>query len=193
MKILEKEIALRDETRSQEQARKALDAKEYEKRVKPLAKTQDELAVRVAKVTQKIRELPKGEESFPKEIALLTRVEAVMKEAHGLLARPHTGPETIAAETEAIELLLQAKRINPKGGGSGGSSPGGGGSGTTKQSALALLGSGAERNAKTKVRSAVQATGSNGPELPAEFRRGLDAYFGTLEGSRSVPTKSPSK
>ncbi len=184
MKILEKEIALRDETRAEEQARAALKPEEYEERVKPLATTQSELAQRVAKVVSDLRELPEGAEKFGKEIALLTRVEQVMHEATALLERPETGPETIAAETEAIELLLQAKRINPKSGGGGGSSPGGGGTGTTDQSALALLGSGDERNANAVDRNVSQATGVSGSQLPAEFRGGLDAYFGALEASR---------
>ncbi len=34
--------------------------------------------------------------------------------------RPRPAPPAIAAETDAIELLLQSKRINPKGGGGGG-------------------------------------------------------------------------
>jgi hypothetical protein len=150
----------------------------------PLAETQSELAQRVAKVVSDLRELPEGAAKFGKEIALLTRVEQVMHEATGLLERPETGPETIAAETEAIELLLQAKRINPKAGGGGGSSPGGGGTGTTEQSALALLGSGDERNATVADRNVSQATGVSGSQLPAEFRGGLDAYFGALEASR---------
>ena len=68
-----------------------------------------------------------------------------MDEATEILARPETGSPAIAAETEAIELLLQSKRINPKGGGGGGSSPGGGGERHDQDSALALLGGGAER------------------------------------------------
>jgi hypothetical protein len=156
----------------------------------PLAKTQDNLADRLAAVTQKIRELKNGESLFGKEIALLTRVEQVAREAHGLLARPETGPETIAAETEVIELLLQTRRIKP---GGGGSSPGGGGGGTTRQSALALLGSGDERNAKTNVRTVGQSTGVSGSNLPAEFRSGLDAYFGALERSRSNTSRPAAK
>ncbi len=42
-----------------------------------------------------------------------------MLEASVILEAPETGPTAIAAETEAIELLLQSKRINPKGGGGG--------------------------------------------------------------------------
>lgn len=183
MKILEKEIALRDETRGVEQARPALNKTDYGKQADELAETQGGIAQRVSDVTQKIRELPNGEVSFMREIALLSRVRQVMREAQQLLAQPNTGPEPIAAETEAIELLLQARRINPKGGGGGGgSTPGGGGTGDTEQSALALIGAGAEQNAQSQERVVGQATGVSGSALPAEFRSGLDAYFGALEG-----------
>ena len=65
-----------------------------------------------------------------------------MNDATSILGRPDTGPEAIAAETEAIEILLQAERANPKsGGGGGGSNPGGGGTGDTDASlALELYG-----------------------------------------------------
>jgi len=105
----------------------------------------------------------------------------VMGEALRLLAEPNTGPAAIAAETEAIELLLQSKRINPKGGGGGGSSPGGGGSGTTTDSALALLGSGTNQKEVRENRNIGQTTGETGTVLPEEFRAGLDEYFNRIE------------
>jgi hypothetical protein len=78
-------------------------------------------------------------------------------------------------------LLLQSKRINPKGGGGGGSDPGGGGEGTTVDSAIALLGSGTnEREVRTQQRVS-QATGQTTSPLPEEFRSGLDEYFNRLE------------
>ncbi|MEX0937936.1 MAG: hypothetical protein WDZ59_08735 [Pirellulales bacterium] len=187
MRILEDEIDLREETRATEQARAALTAREYADQVDPLVETQAELTKRVAAVSQLIRDLPTAA-SFGRELALLARVEQVMSEATGLLARPDTGPEPIAAETEAIELLLQSRRIKPKGGGGGGSSPGGGGTGETDDSALALIGTGAERNAQAQVRHVGQATGVTGGEFPAEFRQGLDAFFSALEGTREVGT-----
>jgi hypothetical protein len=184
LKILEREIGLREETRSLDQARAALASNDYAERAQPLAETQADLADRVFGVVQKICELPGGETGFAREIALLARVEQVMHEAHGLLTRPETGPETIAAETEVIELLLQTRRINPKSGGGGGSTPGGGGGGDTDEPALALIGAGSEREAQSQARTVEQATGVRGSELPAEFRSGLDAYFSALERSR---------
>ena len=133
------------------------------------------------KSPSRIRELPNGEAEFAKEIKLLTAVSSVMSEATGILAQPNTGRPAIAAETEAIELLLQSKRINPKGGGGGGSTPGGGGGGTTTDSALALLGGGLNDKEVREDHAIAQATGESGPALPEEFRAGLDEYFNRLE------------
>jgi hypothetical protein len=154
---------------------------EYGARAGRLADTQADRARRTAAVTQKIRDLPDGEAGFPKEIALLELVEHIMHEAHGLLERPETGAETIAAETHVIELLMQARRIRPGGGGGGGNTPGGGGGGETDIAALALIGAGEERNRQADDREVRQATGVSGSELPEEFRTGLDAFFQALE------------
>jgi hypothetical protein len=104
-----------------------------------------------------------------------------MKEATEILARPDTGRRAIAAETEAIELLLQSKRMNPNGGGGSGSSPGGGGGGTTNTSALALLGRGTNEREVRQDHGVSQSTGDSGIKLPEEFRGGLDEYFHRLE------------
>ena len=180
------EIELREETRQVEQVRAGLSAQAQMEKAGRLASTQAELIGRVVNVAESIRELDDGEERFAKEISLLTQVEQVMGEALHLLKEGRTGAETIAAETEAIELLLQSRRINPKGGGGGGSSPGGGGAGDTDISALALLGTGAERNARTPERTVGQATGATGVSLPAEFRTGLDVFFDALEKRRAI-------
>lgn len=181
MNILEAEVNLREETRVAEQSRPALKKDDYGKRAGKLSETQDGLADRVSKLTGRIKELPDGETEFGKEIALLNRVEQVMMEAGEILDRPDTGSAAIAAETEAIELLLQSKRINPKGGGGGGSSPGGGGGGTTNDSALALIGSGVNEKEVREDRGISQSTGESGSAFPEEFRAGLDEYFNRLE------------
>ena len=181
LQILEAEINLREETRVAEQARPALPAEEHKQQATKLSGTQAELRVRIDKVIERIRELPDGESEFGKEIKLLGLVSEVMNEAVEILARPETGRPAIAAETEAIELLLQSKRINPRAGGGGGSSPGGGGGGTTQDSALSLVGTGANDKEVREDRGVSQATGDAGPSLPEEFRAGLDEYFNRLE------------
>jgi hypothetical protein len=180
LQILEGEINLREETRVTQQAKAALAKEEYGKQANAQSETQDKLRDRTDKVTQRIRELPEGEAQFAKEIALLSQVSAVMTDAKEILARPETGPPAIAAETEAIELLLQSKRFAP-GGGGGGSTPGGGGGGTTTDSALTLLGKGVNEKEVREAPRTSQATGETGSTLPEEFRTGLDAYFNRLE------------
>jgi hypothetical protein len=108
-----------------------------------------------------------------------------MDDATGILASPETGSPAIGAETEAIELLLVSRRINPRGGGSGGSSPGGGGGGTTNASALALLGLGVNAKEVRDPGTATQAVGTAGRVLPEEFRAGLDQYFSRFENRES--------
>jgi hypothetical protein len=181
LQILEGEVNLREETRVAEQAKPALETNEYKKQSDTLSGTQDGLGERIAKVTERIRELPDGETEFAPEIRLLGQVKDVMAEATEILARPETGSPAIGAETEAIELLLQSKRIRPGGGGGGGSRPGGGGGGKTVDSALALLGGGVNDKEQRDDHGVAQATGESGASLPEEFRAGLDEYFNRLE------------
>ena len=137
----------------------------------------------VNEVVQKIARLPEAAENFGQEMELLAAVGQVMEEAKLMLGLGNTGPPTIAAQTEVIELLLQSRRINPQGsGGGGGSTPGGGGFGATDESALALIGAGLNLNERRERRDVGQATGRAASRvLPEEFRGGLDAYFQRLE------------
>ena len=162
-------------------ARGALSADDYGRRAQELSKSQDDLKVRMDKVIERIGQLPDAESEFAYEIDLLGKVAGVMSEATGILARPETGSEAIAAETEAIELLLRSRRINPRGGGGGGANPGGGGTGKTIDSAMAFLGSGVNPKEVSEDRGVSQVTGESGPVLPEEFRTGLDEYFNRLE------------
>jgi hypothetical protein len=183
LQILEGEINLREETRVAEQAKPGVQADKHAAEAKRLSEGQGTLDDRIVKVIGRIRELPDAEAEFGKELALLAKVSTVMEEARDILARPDTGAPAIAAETEAIELLLQSKRINPKGGGGGGASPGGGGGGDTKDSALALLGAGLNQKEVREDRGTQQAVGESGIQLPEEFRAGLDQYFSRLESN----------
>jgi hypothetical protein len=181
LQVLEAEVNLREDTRVAEQAKKAVAKEIHAEQAAALSRTQRQLQERIVKVTQRIRELPEGEELFAKEIRLLGAVAEVMDEATKILAGPDTGSKAIAAETEAIELLLQSKRFNPNGGGGGGANPGGGGGGTTTDSALSLIGKGANEKEVRESQAATHATGETGATLPEEFRAGLDTYFNRLE------------
>lgn len=181
LQILEAEVALREETRVAEQAKAAQQADEHGKEGQRLSKVQTEIEKRVAKVIERIKELPDAEEDFGKEMQLLGMVESVMHEAADILGQPNTGSPAIAAETEAIELLLRSKRIRPGGGGGGGSTPGGGGGGKTEDAAIALIGPGNNDKEVREDHGVSQATGTTGPTLPEEFRAGLNEYFNQLE------------
>ncbi len=182
MKILEKEIALREETRGLEQAKPQLESENYLDDAAGLADTQEELADRTESVIDDIRDLPEGEEKFGKEIKQLTNASSAMWDAVEILVTPNTAGPAIAAETEAIEWLLQAKR-SKGGGGSGGNNPGQGNRDGQDMngSALALLGESDEDKSKVVEREVQQASGKSGEEYPEEFRFGLDKYFEALE------------
>jgi hypothetical protein len=181
LKILEGEINLREETRVAEQAKPAEEADKYCAEAARLSGTQHDLEGRIVAVVARIRELPDGDSDFAKDIALLGQVSCVMNEATAILAGPETGPPAIAAETDAIELLLKSKRINPNGGGGGGANPGGGGTGNTLDSALALLGTGLNQHEVREHQGTEQSVGETGAVWPEEFRAGLDQYFSHLE------------
>jgi hypothetical protein len=183
LQILEAEINLREETRVAEQAKAAIKTEEHEETAQSLATIQSEIDDRVVKVIARIRELTDATKHFRKELAMLGQVDNVMAEASQILAQGETGPSAIAAETEAIELMLRSKRINPKGGGGGGASPGSGGGGNTVDSALALVGKGRNQKEVRQERGVTQTTGETGTVLPEEFRHGLDQYFSRLGGS----------
>ena len=186
LQILEAEINLREDTRVAEQARKAVKREGHEESAGKLAATQNELSDRIRDVIERILELEDAQANFGKELALLDQVAGVMDEAQTILESNDTGKPAIAAETEAIELLLASKRINPNGGGGGGgSTPGGGGGGDDADSAIALLGKSNETKEIREETGNTQTTGTTGSKLPPEWREGIDEYFNRLEGQRS--------
>ena len=181
MQILEAEVNLREETRVAEQAKPAVPAEEHRNEAELLSKTQSVLQDRSIKVRERIAELPESQELFGKELALMQKVAEVMGEATAILSQPNTGGAAMAAETEAIELLLATRRIKPGGGGGSGSTPGGGGGGTTKDAALALLGRGLNEKEVREDRGVTASSGEAGQVLPEEFRSGLDEYFNRID------------
>ncbi|WP_395747173.1 hypothetical protein [Prosthecobacter sp.] len=182
MQSLRDEMKLREETRELENAKAALKEGEHGKKSAILASKQFGIQASTRGAFDDILRLPQGNEKFGKELKLLNAVMHVMDEAAGILDKPDTGAPAIAAETEAIELLLQAKRQG-KGGGGGGSNPGGGGTAGAESAVAALsdLGPGSDAETNVNARPVGQATGKAGRELPEEFKTGLDAYFNKLE------------
>lgn len=187
MKATRDEMKLRDETRELENSKLALVNGEHAKKSSDLASKQYGIQAAVRGAFDDILKLPQGNEKFGRELRLLNAVQGVMMEAAGILDKADTGDAAIAAETEAIELLLQAKRQSPNGGGGGGSNPGGGGTAeSASEAALADLGDGSDASANVEARPVGQSTGKAGRELPEEFKTGLDAYFNKLEAGGAL-------
>jgi hypothetical protein len=188
MQALRDEMKLRDETRETENAKAAVEVAKFNADADALGDKQNAISQHTQGAIKDILAIPDGGSKFGKELKLLNAVVNVMEETTDILHKPETGPTAIAAETEAIELLLQARRMKPNNGGGGGANPGGGGNAAAASSAaLADLGPGSDANASIAARNIGQSTGRAGKEFPAEFKSGLDAYFGLLEsqgGSR---------
>ncbi len=186
LKVLEAEVNLREETRVAAQSQSAVTIEQHAKEAERLEAIQRDIRNRTNAIADTIVQLPEANKHFENEIKLLGAVSTVMEEARAMIEFGDVGSKTIAAETEAIELLLQSQRINPKGGGGGGgSNPGTGGTGSTQDSALALIGNGINQMEKREHRDVGQATGQAiGKEFPEEFRAGLDAYFESLESNK---------
>ncbi len=184
MQALRDEMKLRDETRELDKSQPAIEKEEFAARARKLGSEQDRIKEHTDTAIGDIEALPGGRQQFGKEIQMLGQAVAVMDEAAGILRTPDAGGPAVAAETEAIEILLATKRQNPNGGGGGGGGdPGGGGSGKTSSVALADLGPGGDANSSVRARPVGQATGRAGKEFPEEFRSGLDSYFSNLEGT----------
>ena len=181
MRILEGEMDLREQTRATQKT--VDDTDRWKQSARELSAAQQSLYERVADVITDIEALPNGGEKFGREIGLLEAVGHAMGDAWTHLQTPRTDGPTIAAETEAIELLLQTRRANPRsGGGGGGSSPGGGGSGSTDRAALEHFGPDGDAAAVIQERKVQQTTGNTGDDIPAEYRDGIDAFFNAIDG-----------
>ncbi len=185
MQALRDEMKLRDETRELDKAKPAIEKEEFVSRAVKLSNEQGRIATHTEETIRDIVAIPDGSQKFGKELKLLSAVTEVMAEATDILSSPDVGGPAVAAETEAIELLLQTKRSNPKGGGGGGGgNPGGGGTAASASSAaLADIGPGGDVDGNVSARPVGQSTGRAGKEYPEEFRAGLDAYFSNLEGT----------
>ncbi len=176
LRIIDREIQLREETRELEQAKEAITLDAYTERSIDLYDTQITLTEDTREVAAQISLLPNAEENLiQQQLAKVTAAADVMDEVEDILAEPDTGPKAIAAITEVIEILLQTCRIP--------NTPMVMTAPPATASALMLMGIGDDTGtAFLENRSPRQATGKAGRVLPEEFRQGLDAYFNVLEG-----------
>lgn len=181
IKILTAEIDLREETRELEQAKPQLVNEKFTDSAKALSQNQGEIVTRIEAVVTEIRAQPDSGQ-FSNQIRQLTEAATAMTDAEAILGSPDTGSEAIGAETEAIELLLAARRSSSKSSTGDNEGPTGERTGEDlDESALALVGISEERESSPVDRAVKQATGKSGREIPEEFRNGLGRYFDALE------------
>ena len=176
LRIIDREIQLREETRELEQAKEAITTDAYTDRSLGLYDTQITLTEDTHEVAAQISLLPNAEEPLiQQQLAKVAAAAEVMDEVEDILAEPDTGPKAIAAITEVIEILLQTCRIP--------NTPAITTAPPATAAALMLMGIGDDTGtAFLENRSPRQAIGKAGRVLPEEFRQGLDAYFNVLEG-----------
>ena len=185
LRILESEVNLREQTRVAEQGRGVTTPDEYMGEAIRLSEAQDLLRDRLDIVVQGLQGLPEGKLNFVAEIEILGMASAAMVDATKTLVSPETGPVAVAAQTEAIELMLRSKKVSPEGGGGGGGSAGGGDGGETDQAAIAMLGRGLNALAQGRDSETELVVGRDRGEVPEQWREGLELYFDRLERRRT--------
>lgn len=175
LRILDREIRLRDEVRELNQAATDLATSVLDERTDRLRQVQADLALKTLSVAESIEQLPQSEhEMMQKHIKRLREAEIVMQEVASMLERDQTGPETIAAISEVIEILLNTSRSS--------NSQQISKSTPTTTPAIQRLGlADDEASAEIIDRTPPQATGTTGRRLPEEYRYGLDRYLNVLE------------
>ncbi|KAA5544452.1 hypothetical protein FYK55_08970 [Roseiconus nitratireducens] len=185
LRILQSEVELRERTRVAEQGRQAMERDDYMAEAIRLSEDQDLLRDRVDIVVESLQAMPDGLLNFSAEIDVLAAASEAMVDATKTLVSPETGAVAIAAETEAIELLLRCKKVSPESGGGGGGDAGGGSGGDTDQAAVAMLGTGINALANVRESTTELAVGRGTSEVPQRLREEMDQYFDRLETRRA--------
>ncbi len=182
MRVLKRETELREETRALEQSRAELAANSIEKQTGELANVQLQLARRTLNVIDRVIALPNGEQDYGQDIKRLTAAGEAMRDAQMLLEKGETAGPTIAAETEAIELLRNSKKgKKSKGKGGSGSPNDGNRNGGDLEGLVDLLdGTRADELAQPE-RNVELSAGNETDSVPSEFRSGLDRLYQAME------------
>lgn len=110
MRLIDDQTQLRDETRTLEQARKAMEETEVDELLGGLTVYQLTVNDRAIDTIEDVRRLPNSMKNFDDELKKLGNSIEAMGEASSMLVDRMTGQPTVAAETAAIEALLSARR-----------------------------------------------------------------------------------
>jgi hypothetical protein len=179
MRARVKEEALREQTRAAEEARTAA-APTYAPMARKLAESQFELANDMDRLEKKV----KNEKLKP----LITKVGGEMMNAGTMLNQPDTGSETVAVQTEIIELLAdlmkQCKNCKSKASMMAAMGMGmnpGQNAGHADSNMDAPGDGGTGQGVASGDRDTEKASGVNPADFPEEFREVLESYYQGME------------
>jgi hypothetical protein len=191
LQIVQGEADLREKTRALEDRRHR--EPKYAEKSTRLGDEQDELHTRLAELEKKV--------PIPQLVMLMMQARGAMKDAEALLRKPDTGRDTVAAETEVIELLsgVMSQMAQQAGGGGGGAgmmamlmqmmglgagqTPGGSMAGGTT-GRLNIPGGGPSKGEKGEERGGPKDAGRVLEQVPPEFRDAVEAYFRKVDTLR---------
>ena len=186
LRVLESEVNLREQTRMAERGREAMSRQQYMSEAIRLSESQDLIRDRLDQVVGTIQSAPGAALHFAAEMEILSLASSAMVDATKTLVSPETGPDAIAAQTEAIELLLRSKKVDPEGGeSSSGGQAGGSAGGDTNEAAAALLGKSLDALAVERQSETKFAVGRNRNEVPEQWSEGVQQYQLRLEQRRA--------
>ncbi len=185
MRARVQEESLREETRALEERKASAKPEEHGKLAGALAAKQDTLSKDVVKLKEK----SKGD---PKIDKFLDQISGVMDETTGLLRKPETGSETVAAQTVVVEAIAKALEGSKKKGGKQqqqamqkmmemmgmmpGGQPGQGQEGAGGKAGSYTGAGGGDGEAGSVKKGAGVTTG-----LPEEYRDAIEAFFNASE------------
>ncbi|MCC9599726.1 hypothetical protein LOC67_04065 [Stieleria sp. JC731] len=179
LRVLKSEVDLREETRQAERGRKAMAADDYASEAIRLSESQDSIRDRLDQVIDSLQTDRDSAIQFAAEAEVLSAARAAMVDASETMVQPDTGPSVIAAQTEAIELLLRSRKVDPSTGGASNSASSSGGD--TDQEAIKLVGDALNEMATQRSGEVSTTTGASSFEVPQRMRADLDRYFMRLE------------
>ena len=189
MRQIEAEMNLRDETRVFEQSRAAMDEQERRERNDGLTVYQMSVQERSLDTIEDIKRLPGGEKTFRDQLGKLTNAASAMNDATGMLFDYTTGDPAIAAETAAIEALLESRRIEPPPSNppppQGSSSQDGSESLAGNRAAMDMFNPAEGQFGQPQARGVGAGTSASSDNVPERFRSGVDNFTNQLGRLRS--------
>jgi hypothetical protein len=179
LRLIQQEQELREQTRHLEENRENMP--DYTDKATKLSEKQMGIRQELKKINDKVPD-------FPKLTSIISGAEKAMTDAGALLFKPKTDSETLAAETEAIEILSssmqQESEISEPADGAMAmlmqmmlQAKGGGFKGSIQSDAANTGMKGADFKGGLNEKKSGGISGKNAQSLPEEYRDAIENYF----------------